>query len=453
MRRTTPALAVLFLVAAAAGARGEERTVVLKNGARLTGEIENEAGPVMIVHTKNGDAVRVPLNMVQQITKAKKDAPKPKDPVRPDDKSPDGGKAASESAKTPDGAKPDAVAAVASRTPPPPSLVEKRCDEIAALGADDRARAVLALGAEVSLEALASLLADAPPGPPAPRVAVALDALCERGGPARSVALARLVAQNDCSPPLFKALERLWDAQGAVEEALSVRLRQEVKDKPAILATLAARGSRKAVPVLVETLFFSPEKDGLTFGAQVALREIAKRDENPDECLEPLVKHVAPGWPGPKELVRRRDVILAMGASSGAALDWFAGTLDRLATNDVEPRGDCWLSLARMGSKESLALLARTFRETKVTGITLEARRAELLVRAIAETNPQAAARPDFLLSAAALADNLERDEYRSRLLAAVEKVAARPFKDWEAVRRVASDMLQKELNEPETPR
>src|SRR5262249_38653515 len=151
-----------------------------------------------------------------------------------------------------------------------------------------------------------------------------------------------------------------------------------------------------------------------TFPAQIALREIAKRDPAPDEALEPLVKHVQPRWPGPDQLVRRRDVILAMGGSSGGAVDYLAATLADVAPDDLDPRASGWLSLARIGTKEATATLLRTFREGKLVDREVEAKRVALFVQAVAEASPRAAGRPDFLFGVAGAVDAIERAEQRT---------------------------------------
>ncbi len=444
MRRTIAILALGLVLTAAA--RAEEKLVTLKNGTKLTGEVENEAGPVVTVKTAKG-AVRVPLNLIVKIQKVeapKKPDAKP-DPAKtpPPDKKTDTAKPANGQTTTTAPVAPIAPVASPSEGAHP---LEARYAAVAALPVADRPRATLALAAQIPLEAQAEYLASSPPGPLSPPAHIAVDAFCDGGGPARDAALARLRAQNECGAALFAALERLWDKKHAVEDALIERLGQDCKDHVANITALAARGTRRSVPQLVDLLFFAPEASGLTFQAQVALREIAKRDASPDEALEPLVKNIQPRWPGPGELVRRRDVLLAMGGSAGAAVPYLEATLADLPADDVEPRGDCWLSLARIGTKEAGALLARSFREPRLGDQNHESRRVALLVEAIAEAATPSG-RPEFLMAVADFHDAVGRPDQKRAILLALERASGQRFGgEPDAVRRLAKQTIEKKL-------
>jgi hypothetical protein len=401
--RARPLLLVLVLVAAAS-ARADDRVIILKNGTRLTGEITSEQGSVLSVKTATG-TVRVPRELVERIEKVQKAKPPAK---KADEKK-------SETA-------PATAAAVSSA-----SEHDAEYAEVAALPEGiDRTKGILSLGATIPIEEQADYLAQSQGPPFTPVVEAAITVLAEQGARGRDAALARLLAQNDCAPALFAALARFGDKDGRTERALVERLGQTCRDHKACIDTLATRGTRKAVPALVNVLFFSPEEQGLTFAAQAALRAIARRDSAPDVALEPLVAHVEPGWPGPDQLVRRRDVLLAMGGSAGEAVPFLERTLALLAANDLEPRGCCFASLARIGTKDAVRILLRAFSDGKLDDAALEEKRLTLLVGAFEDGRGEVA-NPSTLLALADVADGLA-PALRDKLVAALERVTGQKF-------------------------
>ncbi|HZU95099.1 MAG TPA: hypothetical protein VFF73_00210 [Planctomycetota bacterium] len=391
------------VLVAAATARADDRVIILKNGTRLTGEITSEQGSVLSVKTATG-TVRVPRELVERIEKVQRTKPAAK---KPEDKK-------AEPA-------PGTAAAVSSA-----SEHEAEYAEVAALPDGlDRTKGILALGATIPIEEQADYLAQAQGPPFTPAVETAISVLAEQGARGREAALARLLAQNDCAPAIFVALARFGDKDGRTEHALVERLGQTCRDHKACIDALAARGTRKAVPALVTVLFFSPEEEGLTFAAQAALRAIARRDPSPDVALEPLVAHVEPGWPGPDQLVRRRDVLLAMGGSAGQAVPFLERTLALLAVNDLEPRGCCFASLARIGTRDAVRILLRAFGD-RLDDAALEEKRLSLLVGAFEDGRGEVAS-PGTLLALADVADGLA-PALRDKLVAALERVTGQKF-------------------------
>jgi hypothetical protein len=324
---------------------------------------------------------------------------------------------------------------------------------VSALQGEERTTAILDLAGRIPVPEQAAFLFFANPrefNAPLPSdVQVAVEVFEQRPTEGRKAALGLLRSYNEARPALFKGLERVWDKTGTVEDFLCERLYQECKDRMPTIAALAARGTVRSMPTLVDVLFHSPEKEGLTFQSQVAIRAIAGRASDPDAALRPLLDPVRAGWPDVNELARRRDVILAMGASRGKAIPYLEGTLAYMEPYDLPGRSLCWQSLARIGSRRALHVLLGSFDE-KLPEAKDEEKRLALLVDAIGEVpTTRAGANGVFVTKCGEVAEGLS-PSLRERFLKTLERLTGRTFHgDLAEVRRVGEEIEKNRASAP----
>ncbi len=322
-----------------------------------------------------------------------------------------------------------------------------------ALQGEERTTAILELAAKVPVDEQAAFLFFANPrefnAPLPPEVQVAVEVFEQRPTEGRKVALALLRSYNEGRPAIFKGLERVWDRSGTVEDFLCERLYQECKDRMPTIAALAARGTARSMPTLVDVLFHSPEKEGLTFQAQVAIRAIAGRASDPDAALRPLIDSVRAGWPDVNELVRRRDVILAMGASRGKAIPYLEGTLACMEPHDLPGRSLCWQSLARIGSRRALRVLLASFGD-ELPQAKDEEKRLGLLVDAVGEVpTTRAGSNGEFVAKCGEVARGLS-GPLRERFLKTLERLTGRTFHgDLAELRRTGEEIEKNRSSAP----
>jgi hypothetical protein len=338
----------------------------------------------------------------------------------------------------------------------------QRYAKAATLKGDERRDAVLRLAAEVTMADQTYFLSFCDPpsyttAPFPPQVLLALEVFEQRPAFARPAGLAQLASYDDSGPALIAGLERVWDGGGTVEVALCDRLGMHLKDAKQTIVALAHHGTARSVPTLVSLLFDSPEKDGLTALARFAIVEISKRDTSPDLALKPLIDNLHPGWPGPEEPARRRDVILALEASRGRAIPYLEGTIAWWSPWDFDARSLCWRTLARIGTKRALHDLVQAFDDHLVASnkadpaeqrrenaqVTAdEQRRLGLLVEAIGEVPPGSiVTNGEFLRQCAGAADSLDAD-LRAKLLALLERLSGHKLNnDANELRRLGNEI------------
>lgn len=272
-----------------------------------------------------------------------------------------------------------------------------------------------AIARRIRLPELVSLL-DQPFDATRAREAQAAAQLVKRAGKAARPYLARAVAPDVETAPsvlLLAAVRALGDEEGAIEKPLLARTTRILAlggDAADLLATLARIGTARSLGPLTEALLKQgPGANLARVGAAAA--EILGREKDPDAHLGPLVAKLTV-----LENERLGHTLPLVARSRGAAVPTLQEVVRRLDRETDTDRGskdvdsvfaEGLTALARIGTADALAALARLVRES-----TNEAHRTRAIVTML---QAEGLARYDAALALAGLLDdsNLTRAEKR----------------------------------------